>query len=59
MCQAQYLNNSMNSQLLPNDFIITFHGNNQTMPIIGNILIPANCIIIHHVNTFTHYQDER
>ena len=36
---------------------IAYYGNNQAIPIIGNIVILANCIITHHKNTFTHYMN--
>ena len=28
-----------------------YYGNIQAIPIIGNVVIPANHIIIHHMNT--------
>ena len=36
---------------------IAYYGNNQAIPIIGNIVILTNCIITHHMNTFIHYMN--
>ena len=43
-----------------NDILVTiiiYYGNNQAIPIIGNVVLRNNCIIIHQMNTFTHYMN--
>ena len=37
--------------------IIAYFGSNQAIAIIGNTVIPVNCIITHHMNTFTHFMN--